>query len=134
MSAHDLARHPVHLGKGGTALVEPAFPANDQAMQWYQDYGARHAADGEEGRLVSCFRFSENWTAWEVHPAGAEVVVCLEGGMTLIQEIDGAEVRTRLGPGDYAINPPGIWHTADIDDPATALFITPGVGTQGRAR
>ncbi len=27
-----------------------------------------------------------------------------------------------LGPGDYAINPPGIWHTADIADAASALF------------
>lgn len=134
MSAHDLTRHPVHLGKGGTAMVEPAFRADDQAMLWYQDYGERHAADGEEGRLVSCFRFSEDWTTWEMHPAGAEVVVCLEGSMTLIQEIEGAEVRTRLARGEYAINPPGVWHTADIEEPATGLFITAGAGTQGRPR
>jgi mannose-6-phosphate isomerase-like protein (cupin superfamily) len=134
MSGHDLERHPIHLGQGGSALVEPAFPRDERAMQWYQDYTARHAADGEEGRLVSCFRFSENWAAWEMHPAGAEVVVCLEGRMTLIQEIEGAEVRTTLGPGEYAINAPGVWHTADIEDHATGLFITPGVGTQGRDR
>ena len=66
--------------------------------------------------------------------AGAEVVVCVEGSMTLIQEIGGEEVRTTLGPGEYAINPPGVWHTADVSDHATGFFVTPGVGTQGRPR
>ena len=103
-------------------------------MQWYMDYGARHAADGEEGRLVSCFRFTGDWPGWEMHPAGAEVVVCIEGSMTLIQEIGGEEVRTTLSPGEYAINPPGVWHTADVPDHATGLFVTCGVGTQGRPR
>ena len=98
------------------------------------DYGARHAEDGEEGRLVSCFRFTEDWAGWEMHPAGAEVVVCIEGSMTLIQEIGGEEVRTTLQPGEYAINPPGVWHTADVSESATGFFVTAGVGTQGRPR
>ena len=55
------------------------------------DEAARNADDGEAGRLVSCFRFTEDWAGWEMHPAGAEVVVCIEGSMTLIQEIAGEE-------------------------------------------
>jgi hypothetical protein len=39
-----------------------------------------------------------------------------------------------LGPGDYAINPPGSWHTADVAEPVTALFITVGEGTSHRPR
>jgi quercetin dioxygenase-like cupin family protein len=39
-----------------------------------------------------------------------------------------------LAAGDYAINPPGVWHTADVASPATVLFITSGVGTQHRPR
>ena len=39
-----------------------------------------------------------------------------------------------LGPGDYAINPPGVWHTADVDGTALALFITVGEGTTHRPR
>ena len=54
--------------------------------------------------------------------------------ITLIQEIDGELVRTTLAAGEYAINPPGVWHTADIDGAATGFFITPGVGTQHRPR
>ena len=34
----------------------------------------------------------------------------------------------RTGPGDYAINPRGAWHTADADEPVVALFITRGEG------
>jgi hypothetical protein len=46
----------------------------------------------------------------------------------------GAPRRVVLGPGEFAINDPGVWHTADVDAPATALFITAGVGTEVRPR
>ena len=134
MPGTSLEIHPIHLGKGGTAVSQPEFPRDERAMGWYMAYGARHADDGEEGRLVSCFRFTEAWAGWEMHPAGAEVVVCIEGSLTLIQEIDGEHVRTTLSPGEYAINPPGVWHTADVHDAATGFFVTCGVGTQGRPR
>ncbi len=134
MTALSLEARPIHLGRGGAAVPQPEFPRDERAMQWYMDYGARHADDGEDGRLVSCFRFDEDWPSWEMHPAGAEVVVCIEGSMILIQEIDGQPVRTALGPGEYAINPPGVWHTADIPGQATGFFVTSGQGTQGRPR
>ena len=134
MSARPLEAHPIHLGRGGTAVPQPEFPRDERVMQWYENYGARHAEDGEEGRLVSCYRFTESWSGWEMHPAGAEVVVCVDGSMTLIQEIGGEEVRTPLSPGEYAINPPGVWHTADIAGEATGLFITAGEGTLHRPR
>jgi mannose-6-phosphate isomerase-like protein (cupin superfamily) len=104
-------------------------------MAWYADYSARTAADGAEGRLVTMSRFTERWNSWEMHPAGDEVVVCLSGQMTLHQEMaDGSTATVTIGPGDYVINPPGTWHTADIDGEASALFITAGMGTQHRPR
>ena len=39
-----------------------------------------------------------------------------------------------LGPGEAVINPRGVWHTADVEDPATVLFITAGAGTENRPR
>ena len=130
-----LEKHPIHLGSGASAIPQPEFPRDERAMAWYMDYGARHGADGTEGRLVSLFRFTEDWAGWEMHPAGAEVVVCLEGSMTLIQhQSDGEELRTTLSPGEYAINAPGVWHTADVHGEATGLFITAGAGTQNRPR
>ena len=125
-----LSQHPIHLGLGATAVSEPEFTG----MEWYEEYLARHAIDGREGRLVASYTFTAPWESWEMHPEGSEVVVCTDGELTLIQEIDGHEVRTTLTAGEYAINEPGTWHTADIDGEATALFITAGLGTQHRPR
>ena len=126
-----LFTYPLHLGLGARAIPQPAFTG----MEWYSDYIARSAADGAEGRMVSLYCFSEAWDSWEMHPAGEEVVLCVAGAMTLIQELaDGRTEQLVLGPGDYAVNPPGVWHTADITGEATGLFITAGLGTQHRPR
>lgn len=131
MTTWNLEQQPIHLGLGATASAEPAFTG----MDWYGAYVARHAKDGAEGRLVSMHRFSEPWTSWEMHPHGAEVVLCIAGSMTLHQELpDGRTTSVVLDAGRYAINPPGVWHTADVRGEATALFITAGEGTQHRAR
>lgn len=126
-----LAEHPIHLGLGGTAGSQPAFTGID----WYEEYGRRTTADGTEGRLVSLYSFSAPWDAWERHPAGDEVVVCVSGEIRLVQEVDGGEPHVvTLQAGEYAINPPGVWHTADVVDQATCLFITAGFGTEHRPR
>jgi mannose-6-phosphate isomerase-like protein (cupin superfamily) len=126
-----LFTQPIHLGLEARAIPQPEFTG----MEWYGAYSARHAADGREGRLVSLYRFEESWTSWEMHPSGDEVVLCLEGRITLHQQLaDGSEHRLDLGPGEYAINPPGAWHTADVEGSATALFITAGEGTEHRPR
>src|SRR3569833_4628396 len=74
---------PVHLGRGARAVEEPQFTG----PEWYEQYGERHGDDLDEGRLVSLFRFEEPWTSWEMHPAGDEVVCCVQGHMTLHQEL-----------------------------------------------
>ena len=132
MAKHNMLQNPVHLGLGATAEVEPDFTGD---MSWYMSYGQRHGADGAEGRLVNLIRFTESWSDWEVHPNGAEVVLCVAGSMTLLQELaDGSERSVTIGPGEYVVNPPGVWHTADVDAEATAVFITAGVGTEIRPR
>lgn len=122
---------PVHLGRGATVRPQPPFTGDPQ---WYEQYGARTAADGVEGRLVMLHTFTEPWSSWEVHPLGEELVVCTGGSMTLLQEIDGAVRSIDLGPGEAVVNPPGVWHTADVADEATALFITAGMSTESRPR
>ena len=132
MSVRKLEKHPLHLGLGATSIPQPEFTGG---MDWYIGYGSRHDGDGAEGRLVSMHRFTESWPSWEMHPLGDEVVLCTTGQMTLIQEFpDGSTAVVTLGAGEYAINPPGVWHTADIDDEATAVFITAGLGTEHRPR
>ena len=62
-------------------------------------------------------------------------MLCISGKVTLIrEEADGAKTAIALGEGQYAINPPGVWHTADADGPATCLFITAGKDTTHRPR
>lgn len=132
MAGTKLSTHPIHLGLGASAGIEPEFTGN---YEWYQSYGDRHAVDGVEARLVSQFTFTEPWSTWEMHPNGHEVVLCVAGTMVLHQEhLDGTRSQVTLEPGQYAINAPGIWHTADVSGSATGVFITAGVGTQIRAR
>lgn len=122
---------PIHLGLAAAAIPQPAFTGGD----WYAGYGERHDGDGADGRLVSMFTFTGNWDSWEMHPHGEEVVLCTAGRMTLHQEhADGSTATLTIVPGEYAINPRGTWHTADIAGAATAVFITAGLGTQARAR
>jgi hypothetical protein len=79
----DIRTHPIHLGRGATAVSEPEFT----------------------------------------------------GETTLHQEqADGTTDDVTLRDGEYAVNAPGVWHTADVAGEATALFITAGMGTEHRPR
>jgi mannose-6-phosphate isomerase-like protein (cupin superfamily) len=132
MPTQYLIDHPIHLGRHGLATEEPPF---DGTMNWYGAYGQRHADDGAEGRLVCELHFTENWAGWERHPKGSEIVYCLAGTLILHQELEEGRIATTvLQPGAYAINPPGVWHTADVEGEARALFITAGEGTENRPR
>ncbi|MGI9577524.1 MAG: cupin [Microthrixaceae bacterium] len=133
-----ISSHPIHLGLGATAEVEPEFTGE---MAWYEGYADRHSPDGVEGRLVTMHTFTESWDVWEMHPQGSEVVLCVAGAITLFQQAkgypqaEGADVvAVTLAAGEYVVNDPGTWHTADVDEEATALFITAGAGTEHRPR
>jgi mannose-6-phosphate isomerase-like protein (cupin superfamily) len=127
----DLASTFIHLGLGATATPLPDF---QWTPEYLEEYGRRFAADGDEGRLVVVNRQAETWSQWERHPAGEEVVFLMSGRVDLIQEIDGENRRVELHPGMAVVNPPGVWHTADVHEPGDGLFITPGRGTEHRPR
>ena len=127
----NILTRPIHLGLGSKAISQPEFTG----VEWYESYSARTGLDGAEGRLVAMHSFTQSWDSWEMHLAGDEVVICIAGRMTIYQEHgDGTSDTLELNEGDYAINPPGTWHTADIETAATALFITAGLDTQHRSR
>ena len=131
MSPPKLSENFIHLGLGATAVEQPPF----DGMKWYASYGERHGSDGAEGRLVSQYTFKEGWPSWEMHPKGSEVVICTHGAMVLHQEFpDGRRESVSLAAGEHAINPPGVWHIADVENEATAVFITAGEGTRHRPR
>ena len=130
-SAFDLSTTHVHLGLGARAIPIHGF-------RWTPDflanYTADHASDGDEGRLVMIGTGDSSWTTWERHPAGEELVVVLDGHMTLIQELEDGERRVELHAGEAIINPRNVWHTSDLDEPCRTLFVTPGRGTEHRPR
>jgi quercetin dioxygenase-like cupin family protein len=129
--AIDLTAAPIHLGLGSTAVAVDGFGWDGDALA---AYATAVAADGAEGRLVMVFQGSTSWDAWERHPAGDEVVVCLSGRMTLVLDVDGEHRPVELGPCEAMINPAGAWHTADVHEPVVFLTITPGEGTEHRPR
>jgi hypothetical protein len=132
MAGTKLESFPAHLGLGASVEIEPRFTGS---MDWYQGYIGRHQGDGAEGRLVSMHTFNSPWDMWEMHPRGAELVLCLAGSIDLHQEApDGAVTTVALHSGEYAVNARGVWHTADVRGEATALFITAGLDTQHRPR
>jgi oxalate decarboxylase/phosphoglucose isomerase-like protein (cupin superfamily) len=118
----------VHLGPNGTALPLPVTPT------FWEDLDASVLPQGE-GRLVSSYHFPASWDSWEKHPAGEELVLLLSGAMELILDTGAQEARYALtNPGEFVIVPRDTWHTADVPAGATALFITPGDGTENRPR
>jgi mannose-6-phosphate isomerase-like protein (cupin superfamily) len=127
----DLSTTHIHLGQGARATPLPDF---EWSAEYLDAYTTRFADDGDEGRLVMMGHNAESWPTWERHPAGEEVVVLLSGRVDLIQRVDGGERRIALQPGQAVINPPGVWHTADVHEPGDALFITPGRGTENVPR
>jgi len=127
----DLTLTPVHLGLGASISPQENFTGD---LEWYERYAERTKDDGADGRLVQIFDFAESWTSWEMHPHGEELVVCVSGSFTLIQERDGQTHSIDLASGEAAINPVGVWHTADARGPASALFVTSGLGTEHRPR
>jgi len=84
--------------------------------------------------LVSTHEFDEDWTTWEIHPSGDEIVVLLSGAATLVLRRSDGDVRIQLaGPGAYVVVPRNTWHTARVSGTTRMLFITPGQGTENRA-
>ena len=84
--------------------------------------------------LVSSYEFAADWGAWEIHPAGDEIVVLISGAATLRMKSDAGEDVVELRePGAFAVVPRNTWHTAKIRQATRMLFITPGEGTENRA-
>jgi mannose-6-phosphate isomerase-like protein (cupin superfamily) len=128
-AAFDLTEAIVHLGLGSTATPITDWEWSAETLQAYED---RFAADGRDGRLVCITPQAKTWDTWERHPSGEEVVVLLTGRIDVVQDLDGGHTVVELHPGEAMINPVGVWHTARVHEPGTALFITPGFGTEHR--
>lgn len=124
----NLTADAVHLGARSSA--RPVFDFGHD----YEKYLADFCSDEDPGRLVCLYETKVDWESWEAHPAGDELVLVLSGKAEFFQEVDGKERRVVLAPHQAIINPPGVWHTANVVEPFLALFVTPGPGTTHRPR
>lgn len=129
MKPLNLLQDAVHLF-GNQSKASPILDFG----QDYDRYLNEYCSDEDPGRLVCLYETKADWSNWEAHPAGDELVVVLSGRAEFLQEVDGEVRKVTLGPHQALINPPGIWHTANVIEPFLALFVTPGPGTLHRPR
>ena len=96
------------------------------------DSGIRRLMASKQGRLLSMLTMSADWTNWEMHPAGDEILLMLEGRATfLLDHADGVK-EIDFAAGRLLVIPKGVWHTAKVSVPVRLLAITAGHGTQHR--
>lgn len=113
------------------------FADTNGAMQEFPnapDFWMNTVAGLPEGYLISQYTFTESWPNWERHPRGDEFVVVLSGSITFIFKSDGGDERRELSQGDFSFIPQNKWHSADLSEPVTALFVTFGKGTENKPR
>ena len=122
--AFDLVDTYVHLPDG------PAATPVEVSEDFWAQIDSR--TDLHDGRLVCIFHMTEDWTIWEMHPAGDEIVLLLSGAIDVVlEEREGervVELRGRAG----CVVPRGVWHRANIHAPSDVLHVTRGAGTQHR--
>lgn len=128
----DLGTTFVHLGLGGTATSVPDFSFDAASVRKYL---VRFARDRDDGRLVGMLPMDTSWGHWERHVNGDELVVVLSGRCDVIQDLDDGTLLTHtLSGGEAIVNPRGIWHTSDVHEPGSTLFVAAGRRTDYRPR
>ena len=130
----DLLKNYLLLEPDGAAILLPGG-----GEFWSQlmsrnatDSGIRRLLSSEKGRLLSALSMAADWTNWEMHPAGDELLFMLEGKATFVLELSEGLREIALGAGRLLVIPKGVWHTAKVSEPARLLAITAGLGTQHR--
>lgn len=131
----DLLKNYLFLDLDGTATPLPGG-----REFWSQlmsggatDSGIRRLLASEKGRLLSALSMAADWTNWEMHPAGDEILFMLEGKATFVLELSDGLREVVLGAGRLLVVAKGVWHTATVSEPSRLLAITAGSGTQHRA-
>ncbi len=114
------------------AVLKPGMGVDrvDVTPELYASLDAKYN-NFKDHALVACHEFHDDWSSWERHPAGDEIVVLVSGTATLvIRSETGDESYALFKQGDFVVVPKNTWHTAKITEPTTMLFITPGEGTE----
>lgn len=124
----DFAHTSIALETNGVAKVL----YHGETIWEYQDYGV----NGGVTRLVSQQELSKDWTNWEMHPAGEEIVVLLDGEVEVqVEGVGGDRASVLLDrQASYVRISRGVWHTMNVRQPSKVLLVTPLAETRQRAR
>ena len=133
MQAANITEHYLHLTAAGE------FVDSFHSSHFWQALASGQYPQLQQGMLCSAFEFASAWSQWERHPAGAELVVLLQGKARLILEQQGGQTsHLLLKNGDFVLVPSGVWHTADPlteqNGTCTLMFFTPGADTEHKPR
>ncbi|HEX8289163.1 MAG TPA: hypothetical protein VF556_14270 [Pyrinomonadaceae bacterium] len=113
----------VSLGKNGEIT---AFEGGDD----FWNLPAEKLDEIGQNWLITEFDFEQDWTTWEMHSHGEEIVYLLAGAMDLTIEKEGVRQTIELRSKGLAIIPRNTWHTAKVLKPSKMLVITFGKETQ----
>jgi mannose-6-phosphate isomerase-like protein (cupin superfamily) len=126
-AAFDLIDGRVHIEPDGRATI-----TNRKALVAKHMFGK--SPEELRGYFVGVYRMTKDWTSWERHPAGDELVFVVSGKVDLVMEDeDGKDVLIALDSGAACIVPRGVWHRIVVHSHGEALHITPGMGNHYRA-
>jgi mannose-6-phosphate isomerase-like protein (cupin superfamily) len=118
-----------YLRLRGDASIEP-LAADDT---FWERLAAGRLGTFHNEYLVTCHVMDADWTVWEMHPRGDEIVCLVSGSVTFILERHGGNQAVELNDaGSYVIIPRGTWHTAKVHGPTRMIFITAGEDTEHR--
>ncbi len=124
LEAFNLTDTYIHLSDG------PVVTAVEVDEDFWENIHYR--TELHEGRLVTVIDNRDDWSHWEMHPAGEEVVILLSGEINLVLEEAGEEAEVELKAGQAFIVPRGVWHRAVVFKRGQILTISRGIGTQHR--
>jgi hypothetical protein len=103
-----------------------------ETMWIYSDYGVY----GEVTRIVSQQQLTQDWTNWEMHPSGDEIVVLLDGDVEVqIEGVAGDRASVVLDrQGSFVRISRGAWHIMNVRKPSRVILVTPVAETRQRSR
>jgi uncharacterized cupin superfamily protein len=84
------------------------------------------------GWLVTGGLSEKDWSHWEMHPRGEELIYLVSGSVELVVEDDDGEHVVPMAAGQLYLMRRGVWHRARVKAPSQMLFVTSGEGTQHR--
>lgn len=85
-----------------------------------------------DGWLITAWEMVDDMASSETHPDGDELHYLVSGRLDLVLEHDDEDEVVSLEPGESAVVPKGVWHRFAVREPARAISMTFGRGTQHR--